>query len=71
MDGAGGGGASKRWVYTKDGAIQVEGKGTVRDGGRVLSNWDGQNMDPCSVSKHNGQLKRMGFLNNLHAKGLF
>ncbi len=63
---------TKRWVYTKDGTVQVEGEGTKRDGnGRVLSNWDGNNLDPCSVKIHNGQLKRMGFANNLHAKGIF
>jgi hypothetical protein len=61
----------KRWVYTKDGAVQIEGEGAKRDGGRVLSNWDGKNMDPCAMKTHNGQLRRMGFQNNLHAKGLF
>lgn len=64
-----------RWIYTKDGPIQVDeaghAKGTLRDGRRVVSNWDGSNLDPCSVKIHNGQLKRMGFVNNLHAKGLF
>lgn len=66
-------GNTKRWIYTKDGPVQVEGSGagTARDGGRVLSNWTGSNMDPCSVKRHNTQLKRMGFQNNLHAKGLF
>ena len=64
---------NKRWVYTKDGAVQIDGngEGTTRDGGRVLSNFDGKNLDPCKVNMHNGQLRRMGFQNNLHAKGLF
>mmetsp|Transcript_20845 Transcript_20845/g.23962 ORF Transcript_20845/g.23962 Transcript_20845/m.23962 type:complete len:136 (-) Transcript_20845:213-620(-) len=38
---------------------------------RVVSNWSGNNLDPCSVSQHKHQLKRMGFLNNAHAKGIF
>jgi hypothetical protein len=67
--------ANMRWIYTKDGPIQVDGfsemKGTLRDGRRVVSNWDGNNLDPCSVKIHNAQLKRMGYVNNLHAKGLF
>lgn len=62
---------TKRWVYTKDGAVQIEGEGTKRDGGRVVSNFDAKNLDPCSIKTHNGQLRRMGFQNNLHAKGLF
>jgi len=46
--------------------------GTLRGpDGRVISNWNGKNMDPCSVNIHKGQLKRMGFQNNLHAKGIF
>eukprot|EP00563_Minutocellus_polymorphus_P021121 CAMPEP_0197718922 /NCGR_PEP_ID=MMETSP1434-20131217/2883_1 /TAXON_ID=265543 /ORGANISM="Minutocellus polymorphus, Strain CCMP3303" /LENGTH=154 /DNA_ID=CAMNT_0043303617 /DNA_START=22 /DNA_END=486 /DNA_ORIENTATION=- len=58
-----------RWVYSSDG--KSDGKGTVRKSGQVHSNWDGSNMDPCSVKRHNQQLKRAGFANNLHAKGLF
>ena len=66
--------SSKRWIYTKDGPVEIDadGKGTMRDSnGRVVSNFGGKNMDPCHVKTHNGQLKRMGFANNLHAKGLF
>lgn len=67
--------AKKRFIYTKDGVVELgennEG-GTLRDSaGRVVSNWDGKNLDPCSVKTHNAQLKRMGFMNNLHAKGIF
>ena len=67
---------TKRFIYTKDGVVEVDGNGrgvgTKRDSnGRVISNWDGKNMDPCSVKTHNSQLKRMGFANNLHAKGIF
>lgn len=60
-----------RWVYTKDGPVQIDGEGNARRNGKILSNWDGKNLDPCSVKRHNYQLKRMGFVNNLHAKGLF
>lgn len=62
---------TKRWVYTKDGAVEIDGEGRARLNGRVVSNWDGNNLDPCSIKTHQGQLKRMGFANNLHAKGLF
>jgi len=64
----------KRYIYTKDGVVEIDGNGggTTRDSsGRVVSNWDGKNLDPCSVKVHNAQLKRMGFVNNLHAKGIF
>mmetsp|Transcript_16740 Transcript_16740/g.20451 ORF Transcript_16740/g.20451 Transcript_16740/m.20451 type:complete len:149 (+) Transcript_16740:154-600(+) len=66
--------SSKRFIYTKDGVVELDGDGggTKRDSnGRVISNWDGKNLDPCSIKTHNGQLKRMGFVNNLHAKGIF
>jgi hypothetical protein len=59
-----------RWVYSSGGK-SADGKGTVRRTGQVHSNWDGTNLDPCSVKRHNQQLKRAGFVNNLHAKGLF
>jgi len=59
-----------RWVYRNGRAVQ--GNAPVRDkNGRVISNWDGKNMDPDSVKQHNYQLKRMGFRNNAHAKGIF
>ena len=59
----------QRFVY-KDGKV-VEGSGETLQGGRVVSNWDGKNLDPCSVKRHNQQLRRAGFANNLHAKGIF
>mmetsp|Transcript_8997 Transcript_8997/g.11279 ORF Transcript_8997/g.11279 Transcript_8997/m.11279 type:complete len:150 (+) Transcript_8997:107-556(+) len=65
---------TKRFIYTKDGVVEIDGNGggTKRDSnGRVVSNWDGKNLDPCSVKTHKAQLKRMGFVNNLHAKGIF
>ena len=64
-----------RLIYTKEGVVEIkdgESGGQVRGAnGRVVSNWDGKNLDPCSVKTHNSQLKRAGFANNLHAKGLF
>jgi hypothetical protein len=62
---------SGKWIY-KDGK-RVEGhEATKRDGnGRVVSNWDGKNLDPDSVKLHTKQLNRAGFLNNSHAKGIF
>ena len=60
-----------RWIY-KDGKRVDVSEGTARDSkGRVISNWDGNNLDPCSVKRHNHQLKRAGFANNAHAKGFF
>ena len=59
-----------RWVY-KSGGKDADGKATARRTGHVVSNFNGSNMDPCNVKRHNQHLKRMGFVNNLHAKGLF
>eukprot|EP00568_Trieres_chinensis_P001499 CAMPEP_0183295354 /NCGR_PEP_ID=MMETSP0160_2-20130417/3340_1 /TAXON_ID=2839 ORGANISM="Odontella Sinensis, Strain Grunow 1884" /NCGR_SAMPLE_ID=MMETSP0160_2 /ASSEMBLY_ACC=CAM_ASM_000250 /LENGTH=156 /DNA_ID=CAMNT_0025456823 /DNA_START=55 /DNA_END=525 /DNA_ORIENTATION=- len=60
-----------RWVYGSDGK-EDGSEGTPRKGsGRVVSNWDGKNLDPCSVKRHYHGLKRLGFKNNLHAKGIF
>lgn len=61
---------SGRWVY-KDGERIEGGQGSSMSGGRIHSNWDGKNLDPCSVKRHNQSLKRAGFRNNLHAKGIF
>jgi hypothetical protein len=67
----GGGGGGGRWVY-KDGERLAVEHGTIRDSkGRVVSNWDGNNLDPESVKRHRQQLKRAGFVNNQHAKGIF
>jgi hypothetical protein len=60
-----------RWVYRSSGEKDAGGQGTRRKSGQVVSNFDGNNLDPCSVTRHNNHLKRMGFVNNLHAKGLF
>ena len=60
------------YVQGKDGKLVEAGELNKRDGnGRVVSNWDGKNMDPCQVKRHNVSLKRAGFVNNLHAKGAF
>jgi hypothetical protein len=60
-----------RWIY-KDGKRVDVSEATTRDAnGKVISNWDGKNLDPCSVSRHKQQLKRIGFANNTHAKGFF
>lgn len=62
--------SSGRWVY-KNGK-RLDSHAPVRDkNGRVVSNWDGKNLDPDNVKQHNYQLKRMGFRNNAHAKGVF
>ncbi len=61
----------QRWVYRSSGEKDTRKQGTRRKTGMVVSNFDGNNLDPCSVSRHNNHLKRMGFVNNLHAKGLF
>lgn len=64
-------GQAGRWVY-KDGERFEHVDGTLRnDKGRVHTNWDGKNLDPESVSYHFKNLKRAGFVNNLHAKGIF
>ncbi|KAL7522806.1 hypothetical protein ACHAWX_007543 [Stephanocyclus meneghinianus] len=60
-----------RWVYRSSGEKDADGKATPRKSGQVVSNFTGSNLDPCNVKRHNQQLKRMGFVNNLHAKGLF
>ena len=46
------------------------GDGTVREKAKY-TNWDGANMDPDSVARHNHSLKRAGFRDNAHAKGFF
>mmetsp|Transcript_1048 Transcript_1048/g.1475 ORF Transcript_1048/g.1475 Transcript_1048/m.1475 type:complete len:135 (-) Transcript_1048:1000-1404(-) len=59
-----------KWVY-KDGKAVEGGNATSQKGNRVHSNWDGSNLDPCSVKRHTTSLNRAGFINNLHAKGIF
>ena len=59
------------WTYRN--GERVEGASHVKrdQNGRVISNWDGKNLDPDSVKRHNHHLKRLGFRNNAHAKGIF
>ena len=38
---------------------------------KAMSNWHGGNMDPDQVSRHYNGLKRAGFRDNNHAKGVF
>lgn len=59
-----------RWVYRNGERIE-EGETTTVDGRRVVNNFTGANHDPCMVKRHNVGLKRAGFNNNLHAKGMF
>jgi hypothetical protein len=64
-------GQSGRWVY-RNGERLENAEGTLRDAtGRVLSPYDGKNLDPESVTRHRSSLKRAGFVNNSHAKGIF
>lgn len=61
-----------RWVYRNGERLEADEEGTFRDSkGKVVSNWDGKNLDPESVKMHRQQLRRAGFVNNSHAKGLF
>jgi hypothetical protein len=65
-------GQSGRWIYKDGEKLQSDAGGTMRDSkGRVVSNYDGANMDPEMVTRHRKSLKRAGFVNNEHAKGVF
>ena len=59
-----------RWVY-KNGEPIEDGDTTSIVGRRVINGFTGYNLDPCMVKRHNVSLKRAGFANNLHAKGIF
>ena len=60
-----------RWVYRSTGEKDADGKATKRTASQVVSNFTGSNHDPCNIKRHNQHLKKLGFVNNLHAKGLF
>ena len=47
------------------------GDSSSNSGRKAVTNWHGGNMDPDSVRRHNASLKRAGFQNNYHAKGVF
>lgn len=60
-----------RWVYRSSGEKDANGQATKRMPQQVVSNFTGSNLDPCNVKRHSQHLKKLGFANNLHAKGLF
>ena len=65
-------GEAGRWIYKDGQRLHSDSGGTLRDGnGKVVSNWDGKNLDPESIKRHRQQLHRAGFVNNHHAKGVF
>jgi hypothetical protein len=67
-------GSRQKFVYRNGERFEVDGddKVTLRDGSsRVVSSYDGKNLDPSAVSRHKKQLRRAGFVNNTHAKGIF
>lgn len=64
-------GGTTTYLYRNNGEIEQGGKGTKHKTSQVHSNWDGKNLDPCSVKRHYAGLRRAGFVNNLHAKGIF
>eukprot|EP00587_Corethron_hystrix_P010367 CAMPEP_0113307436 /NCGR_PEP_ID=MMETSP0010_2-20120614/6281_1 /TAXON_ID=216773 ORGANISM="Corethron hystrix, Strain 308" /NCGR_SAMPLE_ID=MMETSP0010_2 /ASSEMBLY_ACC=CAM_ASM_000155 /LENGTH=135 /DNA_ID=CAMNT_0000162289 /DNA_START=44 /DNA_END=451 /DNA_ORIENTATION=+ /assembly_acc=CAM_ASM_000155 len=57
---------SVRYVYAREGE---GGNGTVRRA--PVSNWHGSNLDPESVKRHHQLLRRGGWRDNAHAKGIF
>ena len=71
----------QRWVYKNGQRYELDDDSsniTLRDNNnnnnsssRVISSFDGKNMDPQAVSRHRKSLRRAGFVNNAHAKGLF
>lgn len=61
---------TSNFIYDKNGELDENGVPKMQLKARH-TNWDGNNMDPCSVKRHFNGLKRMGFRNNDHAKGMF
>jgi hypothetical protein len=59
---------SNQQGYTK---MTFGDAGDVTSGGKAVSNWTGHNMDPDTVKRHYRGLKRAGYKNNSHAKGIF
>ncbi len=49
----------------------VFGNGDNGRSSKAVSNWSGKNLDPDSVRRHYNGLKRAGFRDNSHAKGIF
>jgi hypothetical protein len=63
----------QRFIYKDGQRYDVnEMKATLRtDKGYTISPFDGKNLDPESVTRHKKNLRRAGFVNNAHAKGIF
>jgi hypothetical protein len=67
---------TERYIY-KNGqrfalhSLQQDGTLRHNQRGYVVSPYDGKNLDPQSVTRHRQNLKRAGFINNAHAKGMF
>ncbi len=53
-------------VYNGEGRVSGEALARER---AAYSNWDGKNLDPDAVRRHQHQLRRAGFRDNTHAKG--
>ena len=51
-----------------DGGIAAKSNGPSF---KPVTNWTGSNINPDSLARHNASLKRMGFRDNAHAKGIF
>ena len=67
---------TERYIYKNGQRFQLHSIGkdaTFRNNqrGYVVSPYDGKNLDPESVTKHRKNLRRAGFVNNEHAKGIF
>lgn len=67
---------TERYIYKNGQRFalhSIQEDGTLRNNqrGYVISPYDGKNLDPQSVTRHRQSLKRAGFINNLHAKGMF
>jgi hypothetical protein len=66
-------GGRQRWIYRNGERLEADlATGTLRTAsGRVVSSYNGTNLDPESVTRHKKSLRRAGFVNNTHAKGIF
>jgi hypothetical protein len=60
-------GGRTRIVY-RDGEAILEGEAGKLERARY-STWHGGNLDPDAVARHQSHLQKLGFMNNLHAKG--
>ncbi len=60
-----------KMVFSGNGSNGSGSDGSGKPTFKPVSNWTGSNIDPDSLAKHNASLKRMGFRDNAHAKGIF